>query len=296
MRGRTVRAGTFTAALLLVGLLGAACANNTSGGGPADGDRIEHPTGADQVVLRIERGGGFMPFEWNLANMPLVSLFGDGLLVAPGPQIEIYPGPALPAVTQQRLTPDAVQRILVAARDAGLFQSRDLGNMGNAAIADAPTTTFTVAAGGQTFTTSVYALDELGARPDGMDPDEYRARQDLLAFESKVLDLGWLPEGSTSDQGPYEPSGLRIFVSDYRPSEGLVEPPIAWPLSPALADFGQPLSDTPAQGWRCGTVTGPDLDVLLPLVERANQLSPWTSGGARFGLVFRPLLPDESGC
>ena len=34
----------------------------------------------------------------------------------------------------------------------------------------------------------------------------------------------------------------------------------------------------------------------MPLVEQANQLTPWTSDGSQYGLLFRPLLPDESGC
>ena len=46
----------------------------------------------------------------------------------------------------------------------------------------------------------------------------------------------------------------------------------------------------------CGTVTGGDLATLLPLLQKANQLTPWASGGRRYALTFRPLLPDETGC
>ena len=37
-------------------------------------------------------------------------------------------------------------------------------------------------------------------------------------------------------------------------------------------------------------------DRLGPAAQQANQLTPWISGGRRFHVVFRPLLPDESGC
>jgi hypothetical protein len=35
---------------------------------------------------------------------------------------------------------------------------------------------------------------------------------------------------------------------------------------------------------------------VLPLAQSANQLTPWRSDGAKFAILFRPLLPDESGC
>ena len=281
-------------AVVAAGLLAGACANATSGSGAGGG--ITYPTGGDQLVLRVDVGGGFVAPQTTLTQFPLFSLFGDGLAVSPGAQIEIYPGPALPATVQQRLTPDAIQQILVSARDAGLFESRDFTDLGSVGIADAPTTTFTVVADGRTSTTHVYALGELGQQPGGMSQDEYQARKDLLGFESKVTDLTWLPDGSVSDQGAYQPAGLRVFVGDYQPGQGLTEPPMQWPLSPELADFGQPLPGGAVQGMRCGAVTGADLDTLLPLVEQANQLTPWTSGGSRYGLLFRPLMPDESGC
>lgn len=287
------------AVTVAVALTAGACANAPSRDAPRDGGTsaggIQHPTGPGQLVLRIDVGGGFVMPETTLTQIPPFSLYGDGLAVSPGPQIAIYPGPALPAVVQERLSADAVQAILVAARDAGLFQDRDLTDLGSTGIADAGTTTFTVAAEGRVFTTRVYALAELGARPDGMSPDEFQARQDLIAFQAKVTGLGWLPAGSVSDQRPYQAAGLRLLTSEYRPQDGLQESPLAWPLTPGLGEFGQPFPGAIA-GLRCGVVAGSDLGTLLPLVERANQLTPWSSQGARFGLLARPLLPDESGC
>ena len=56
---------------------------------------IEHPTGSDQVVLRVADEGGFVPVDYMLSSMPSFSLYGDGTLITPGAQIDIYPGPAL---------------------------------------------------------------------------------------------------------------------------------------------------------------------------------------------------------
>lgn len=289
-----MRMRNLCASVLVLGSLTAACANEAA---PRDGgnDGIAYPTGANQIVLRISQGGGFVPIQYNLTSIPMFSLFGDGLLLTPGAQIEIYPGPALPAIAQQRLSVEGMQALLQAAIDAGLDTDRDYTDLGSVGIADASTTTFILTADGQTHTTNVYALGELGAKPDGMSQDEYEARQELLSFQAKASDLSWLPEGSASDAGTYQPVAVRVFSSDYQPDPSLTQTPIAWPLSPGLATFGEPVS-AGLQGLRCGAVDGVDAQTLLTQAEQANQLTPWTSEGARYGLLFRPLLPDESGC
>ena len=72
---------------------------------------------------------------------------------------------------------------------------------------------------------------------------------------------------------------------------------IAWPLTTPLATFGAPpIQGGGLNGTRCGVVEGTDAATLRPLLEKANQLTPWTSGGKTYSLRVRPLLPDESGC
>ena len=281
--------------LLSVGILASACANASTDDGAGDGASISYHTGATQLVLRIEQGGGFVPIEWSLTNMPMFSLFGNGLVVVPGAQIEIYPGPALPALSQSQLAPDAIELLLQEAVAAGLDVDRDYSDLGSVGIADAPTTTFALTIDGQVHTTQVYALGLLDTQPVGMNPDEFQARQDLLAFQNQAMDLSWLPEGTVAEEGMFEPSGLQVFVGDYRPDDTLVQPPIDWPLTPGLLTFGDPLQNGP-EGMRCGAVTGDDAAALLPLVKQANQLTPWVSDGARYGILLRPLLPNETGC
>ena len=296
-----MRLKLFGATVISLGLLAGACANASTGAGTGDGGTgsggggISYPTAVDQVVLRIEQGGGFVSPQYTLTTTALFSLFGDGLVVTPGAQIEIYPGPALPALSQERLSADAIQQLLQAALDAGLSTDRSYTDMGSVGISDAATTTFTLTVNGQTHTTAVYALSELGPKPDRMSQDEFQARQDLFAFEKKATDLSWLPQDAISDQGAFQPSALRLFVTDYQADPSLTEPPVAWPLSPGLATFGTPITNGMA-GTRCGAIVADAAATLLPLVEQANQLTPWTSDGARYGILFRPLLPDESGC
>ncbi len=96
---------------------------------------IAHPTGADEVVLRVAYEGGFVPYEYTLSSVPSWSLFGDGTLIVQGPQIEIYPGPALPNLVAIPISEEGVQAILEAARDAGLMDGD--ATYGNDCIADA---------------------------------------------------------------------------------------------------------------------------------------------------------------
>lgn len=297
-----MRLKLFGATVLSLGILAASCANASTGGGPGGGGTGSSngptgptsPSGSDQLVLRIEQVGGFVPVQFNLTRLPMLSLYDDGLLVTPGAQIAIYPGPALPALSQQRLSPDAIQLLVQAAIDAGLNKDRNLQTM---LVSDMPTTVFTLTIDGQTHTTQVYALDpDPGQKPDGrMSQEEFQARKDLAAFLKQANDLSWLPDGSVTDQGLYLPTALRIYSGPYQPDPNLTQTPIEWPLTPGLDLFGESADNTPG-GMRCGTVTGADAATLLPLAEQANELTPWTSDGTRYALSFRPLLPDESGC
>lgn len=279
---------------LSVAMLGAACADASTGDGGSASPSIVHGTASDDLVLRWGYEGGFTPPEFQLTNLPSFSLYGDGTIVRPGPQIEIYPGPAVPALEALRVDEEAMTAIIEAAFDAGLDTVGDLTDMGSVAIADAPDTVFTLRAGGVERTVRVYALGELEGQPPGMPDDEYQARLALLEL---LNDLGslerWLPTDSVGPSAVFEPTGTRAFVSRYRGQRDLEQPEIEWPLAPPLADIGE---DAGA-GFRCAAVTGADWsEMLAPLAATANQLTPWTSEGRRYAIAFRPLLPDEMAC
>ena len=279
---------------LVLGITAAACANApTPGSGSGDGG-IVHVGGAGDLLLRISNEGGFLPPEYTLTATPSLSLLGDGTVVTPGAQIEIYPGPALPPLVATPITEEGIQAVLRAALDAGLDQDRDYTDLGSVGIADAGTTVFTLTIDGTTHVTRIYALGELGQQPPGMSDQEFSARTRLLGFQTSMQDLRHtLPAGSVGDDAMFTPSGLRLFVSDYRSEQGLPQEAVDWPLATPLSGFGEAAT---AAGFRCGAVTGEDLDAVLPLATRANQLTPWRSEGVNYSIAFRPLLPDESGC
>jgi hypothetical protein len=288
--GSSMTIRTFVSAMLTLGLAAAGCANASDTGD----DGVDHPVGADQLILRVSMEGGFVPIEYTLTALPGFSLLGDGTVVTLGPQIEIYPGPALPALVATPVSEEGVQQIIRYAVDAGLLEDRSYEDMGSVGIADASTTVFTLNAAGVTHTTRVYALSELAQRPPRMSDEEFEARRVLQDFQVRLGTLRtWLPEGSVGDDGAYAPAAMRVFVGEYRPDPGLTQSPIDWPLTPGLGGFGTP---APPSDLRCGVVDGDDLATLMPLAQQANQLTPWVSDGTRYGIIFRPLLPGESGC
>ncbi|MET1011344.1 MAG: hypothetical protein ABWY83_03105 [Actinomycetota bacterium] len=255
---------------------------------------IDHSTAPDEVLVRISNEGGFVPVEWTYTNFPFYSLYGDGTLILPGAQIEIYPGPALPAISSRLVDEAGIQAILEQAIAVIRDIPADLNDLGFMGIADASTTVITVSAGGVDRTIRAYALSELTERPDGMAEREYQARlslQELVATLTGPTE--WLPEGSLGPEGEYEASAARVYVGDHRAVEDLKQDPMPWPLSTGLADFGDPI---PPGEMRCGVVEGEGWDTVRESATSANQLTPWTDAGDRYSILFRPLLPDERGC
>lgn len=297
MRPRTIAATLF---LILLATACADAASNTGGGGssppgsPTPGD-IAHATGASALILRVGWEGGFVPAATTFAALPSFSLYGDGTLIQPGAQIEIYPQPALPAIDARTVDEAGVQAILDAAIRAGLEDGRSYTDLGSTGLADAPTTVFTFSADGVMHTIEMYALSELPRRTPQMSEREFEARRLLQALVTRLGSLDdWLPADALGVVEPYTGDGARLLVDTYRPDDQLSEPRSIWPLSTPLTSFGGPTGVGKA---RCGVVTGGDwTERLLPEVERANQLTPWTDHGARASITVRPLLPDEAGC
>jgi hypothetical protein len=287
-------------AIVLVTLVAGAC--TAAGAGPSPSPSaspspsgIVYPTGAADLVVRLRYVGGFAPPAAHLNSLAVVSVYGDGTVIVPGPQDAIYPGQSLPNLQRATITPAGMQVLLEAARAAGLLGPDAHYDLGG--IMDASTAEFTVNAEGRIHTVSAYALMEGGGSPEGTNPAEAEARAKLALFQGQLGGLEALLDTEIGPWSPFQAEALQLLVSAGAPDDGqgLVQQPIAWPLASPLVDFGSTL---PAlmPGQRCGVVSGSDADTLLPLLETANTLTPWTDGGASFGIIVRPLLPAEVGC
>jgi hypothetical protein len=281
-------------AVTLAALATGACADASSsaGDGPSG---IDHPSGADQLVLGIADTGGFVAPSTLLERMPIFSLYGDGAEIEAGAEMEIYPGQALPSILERAVSETGIQAILRAAVDAGLDHDARFTDLGSIGIADATTTVFTLTVDGVTHRTEVYALSMLPEQPTGMSDDEWHARRALADLVSRLAALDpWLPADSLGEPEPYRGTQAQILVSSYRPDGQLTEPPVEWQLDGALASLGDPTNIDPET--RCAVVTGAEWTTLERDAETANDLTPWVDDGVRYAIAFRPLLPDEPGC
>jgi hypothetical protein len=268
------------------------CANAPAD--PGAGSGVEHSTDGHDVLVRVAFEGGFVAPRWTYTSIPSFSLYGDGTLVLPGAQIELYPGPALPSISTRTVTEEGIQATLEEVLLSIRGVPDEMLDMGSVGLADVPTTVITVHAGDVDRTIKVYGLSELTERPERMSEEEFRGRGQLQELVTKLGGLGtWLPDGSLGTETMYEGSGARLFVSEYQRVD-LPQEPIGWPLGESLGRFGE--MATGSDTYRCGVVEGSEWATLREAASRANELTPWTEAGARFSILFRPLLPDERGC
>jgi hypothetical protein len=239
---------------------------------------------ASQVVVRIEQLGGFLAPQATLQMYPSVAVYADGRVITQGPQIDLYPGPALPNLLVTHITQHGLDQILQWAQDAGLTgEDRFLGRP----MPDAGNIVFTVVtADGVRHTTTVADLT-------GSDAEITAVRR----FQDVMLNLrSWLADDIASDETPYVYDRLRVISSPADPNT-LPDPGLAttrdWPLAP-IDTLGQPM--TIGEGFRCAVIAGDDLATLLPAAQEANQLTLWQSGDQLYQLILHPLLPDDEDC
>jgi hypothetical protein len=244
----------------------------------------------DSAVIRVDLEGGFVSPAVTLGRTPMVLVAGDGRYMTQGPQIDIWPGPLLPNLRVRTLTREALERLLALAKDKGLLAD---GRYEFPGVSDAATTVLRITVGGETFTVSAYALGDEGT-DDGRDLPSPVA-DGRAAMRSFIDALTGLPESAFSDQDhAYVPDALRVYARTFVPSPDADWQPITWPLAD-LATAGAAVGNGDL-GIRCQVIAGADLATVMPLLEGANQATPFRSAGADWTLSARPLLPGESGC
>jgi hypothetical protein len=275
-------------------LLLAACSGGPS---PSDG-QIAHPPG-DELVLRVEHRGGMLAGGF-FTTLPSFTLLGDGRVIVPGAQIDIFPGPALPAVQVRQLTEAGVQAVLNAVASSGQFAASAEWRGAQNFVADAPDTVFTMNADGRTVTVLIYGLGTVipGEEPPNFPAAEKPVHQALgqLSEQLGTLDT-WLPVTAwvpAQTWQPYVPNALRLLVrnadADLPDESGIVNQELPWPTDADPETFGQA---TNFGEFRCGVVTGEDAAAWYESLSNANLLTRFIAGDHRYEVTVRPLLADE---
>jgi hypothetical protein len=283
------------AALLAITVLAAACVGGAGAAGPTPSPKPDDP---DKVIFRVSWEGGFVTPEMLLGRLPVIAVYADGRIITLGPVPAIYPGPFMPNLLEQTLSPEALDGLIALAREKGLLKDVKYDFPG---IADAADTVLEINVDGKSYTLTAYALAESGI--DGevapaieVPPADKAGRAAMREFIDALTQIP--AEDFVDEQHAYGFDALRLYVTKATivqdsefPGE---QPPIAWPLED-LATAGEPVANSPV-GARCLVVEGDDLATLKLLLDGANQLSVFESEGEFYSLIPRPLYPDEAGC
>jgi hypothetical protein len=276
-----------TIALLAALLVATGCGGTTP-------DLSGRPTEADEPVLRISRFKTDDAPATRLAALPVGTLYGDGRVIRPGPQIAVEPAPALPALQVTTLDSAGVDAVLAQAAEAGLVGADRELRMPTEA--DPTITAFDVYLDGQRRRTIVESLAEIAPDDPRLPPKGQAERVAMNVVVAMVTDPASTLAGNiVAEDTVYVPTAVGILISSAAGAEpSTVEPSVVeWPLAD-LATIGEAVQG--AADLRCAVVEGEDWTSLEPVVAGANQATRWSSGGVDYMLRFRPLLPGEAGC
>lgn len=258
--------------------------------GPTVG-AIEHKTGATDVILRIEQGGGLVPMEFIASQAPGFTLYGDGVVVFQ-PVVTTFPEPDANGASRgvpwrtARLDEDQIQELLeLALTNGGLGTARATYRADG--IADAPDTIFTIHAGGIDKTVTVNALSE-----ENQPGPDSAARTAFAGLAKRLLDFD---RGGTIASDVYLADRYRAVIIERESQPGLVTTPWPWTTLTA-SDF-----KAGAQGGIGPTFPHRALSAVevgelkLPNIEGGIQgLTLTAPDGKLYSFILRPLLVDES--
>jgi hypothetical protein len=282
-------------ALLAIAAIAAACVGSAGAAGQSPSPKPVEP---DKVVFRVSWEGGFVTPETLLGRMPIVAVYADGRVITLGPVPAIYPGPLMPNLQEQTLSPDALERLIALAREKDLLKDVKYDFP---SIADAADTVLEINLDGKSYRLTAYALAESGiggevAPAVEVPPADIAGRTAMREFIDALTQIP--ADEFVDEQHAYVYQALRLYVTKAAIVENSEfpgeQPPVAWPLDD-LATAGEPVANSPV-GARCLVVEGDDLTTIKPLLEGANQLTVFESAGEQYSLIPRPLYPDESGC
>lgn len=270
---------------------------------PAASPTAEQPV--PNLLVRMETTGGRPP-ELDLIAPPDFSLYDDGSVYRLGPVIAIFPPPALPNITRALLSPEGVARIVERARVAGLDEAREFPNptMND----QGPVVRFFFREGDELVETTVWGATWSSERPPDWDDETWSAFEAVREFVSATQALwGEVDEAEVLEpELPVDLDRLQVIAFEASPDlvlesgiPNLEAPPVAWPLATPLAEIATPIeqiTDSALPALTCVELSGEDAAAVIAAARTGDLLSPWSSGDTLYGVLLKPLLPDQTGC
>jgi hypothetical protein len=249
---------------------------------------IEHKTGATDVILRYDEGGGFVMPAWTAAQAPAFTLYGDGTLIFRNTFKEALPavGSVMPLhpFRTAKMNEEQIQTLLVfAVGEGGLGAAR--AEYLDMMVSDATTAVFTVNAGGLAKTVSVYAL---GLELDGT--ADLLARKTLAKLRDHLVDID---QGGSVKTDVYAPERYRGVLLEGQPGAPDQK---AWPWADVKTTEFVSNGDPNALPLPARVMTAAEIEALgidpfqggfigLPLAGPGD--------GKFYSLSVRPLLPED---
>ena len=284
---------SFVSALLMTPALAAvlaACGDDAQvAGTPANS--IDHPAGADDMVLRLGYEGGFVPRGYAFVNVPTLLVTANRVFQQGATTLE-YPGKLLPNIMVRSINEAGIQRLLDLAFKASLLETPP-DYTAETLVADVPNTVLTVNALGSTFAHSAYALgfnlDANGNPSSELTP----ARQRLASFVTAVSDF----EAAVGIENlgvieNFEPDTFRFQsrVADATELESLDPQPtvVDWP-----ADSGVALADA----LECGSAPAAKVGAAFAAATQLTYFRDSANDGATvYAVAAVAMLPGDAAC
>lgn len=279
-----------------LGLLAVSCGSNgrdpedalsiiaASSSTQVDPDSIEF--GPDDVVWQAHTGGGDVPETSRAAEIPSLTIYGDGRIFLSVPGIDRRYDQPVP-VLMDRIDPAELTRFLAAAEGTGLFEPQV--DFGQPAEADLPSSQVTIRHHGANLSIDAYGL---GARFDvDLTEEQVDNREALRQLLSAAEQLAIDPQ-------PWSPD--RISVMQFADDAPFVESPEADPDDPAPAWPGPDLDEILAPNGEgpvlaCGELDGSEAsEVFNAALE--NPTPRWELQGESRTLVLSVVLPGDQPC
>lgn len=222
----------------------------------------------DEVVLRVETGGGFVPVIVNWRQVPEHLLFDDGRLV----RLTSEAGAVVPTFEAVGLDEGDTADLLDAA-DAVI----DGPDPGFPNVTDLPTTSVTLTTGGDERTLDVYAL--------GFE-DDTALGNDEAAARAAVVDL--LEDLAAAEPAvPFVPDEWLALTTATLEGADVVSATV-WPFDDARAAS----AEAPQV---CTAVQGEEADQLLAAAAE-DEFGYVTANGTVVELALQPVLAGGETC
>jgi hypothetical protein len=257
----------------------------TPGPTPTAEGLIGHSTSPTDVLLRMERSGGFVPVGVSVTDVPEFTLHGDGTFIVRSLDLAPDWTSGLSPLLQGKLDEQAVQSLLETALGPGRLAGARERYEDNTTV-DAPDTIFTINTDPVTKRVTIQALMEAldpQPGPDTADRAGFAQLAELLRSFAERAQSGELGEVTN-----YEPAQYRVFLLE---SFGeLPTEPIEWPWDSLTPDDFRQEQEF---GWPEAVLSSEDVSLIVEVPSGGHLGVAVERDGETWLVAVRPLLPDE---